>query len=258
MKFNFEVYNCNGGNPTAILKNCESEEMFSKVADKIYDLKPEVDQTAVILENNENGCTFQLVGGEFCGNACLTICGYMKKEFNIENGYVINKIIDENNINHYIKINSKCDGDLYKLSIPKELLIKNISNTEASNYIVEMNGITHIIIPKSFGEDNLKYVENEIKKLEEKKCVPDVLGIIFYDGIKIDPFIWIKRIKLLQNQTSCLSGSVAVACYLKDIKNINSFNIMQPTNQSYEIEFKEDFIDISGRVNWTDCGEVEI
>ena len=93
MKYKFEIYNCNGGNPTAILKNCNSEEMFSKVADKIYDIKPEVDQTAVILKNSENSCTFQLVGGEFCGNACLTICGYMKKEFNIQNGYVINKII---------------------------------------------------------------------------------------------------------------------------------------------------------------------
>lgn len=44
---------------------------------------PEIDQAAIIIEENENNCTFQLINGEFCGNACIPVCKYMCEKYGI-------------------------------------------------------------------------------------------------------------------------------------------------------------------------------
>lgn len=44
--------------------------------------------------------------------------------------------------------------------------------------------------------------------------LPNAMGVIFLDDNKIEPFIWIKRIELLQHQQSCLSGSIAALEYI--------------------------------------------
>ena len=50
MKYKYEIYNCNNGNPTAIITNCSDERIYENIAEKIYEIHPEVDQAAVILE----------------------------------------------------------------------------------------------------------------------------------------------------------------------------------------------------------------
>lgn len=259
MKYKYEIFNCNNGNPTAIITNCINEEKKVAVSEKIYDLMPDIDQAAIIIEQNEKSCTFQLINGEFCGNACLSICGYMKKMYGNNDITIINKIIDENNQTHYINIKASYENDICSLVIPKKMLINKVEKTKNEIYKVEMNGITHLIIPKSFGIENQKIAYDKIDEFKKENNMPDVLGIIFMNENKIDPFIWINRINLLQNQTACLSGSIATTAYINDIKSNNmDVDIIQPTNESYNIKIEDTNINVKGTVRNIGSGEIEI
>lgn len=259
MKYKYEIFNCNNGNPTAVITNCINEEKKIEVSEKIYDLMPDIDQVAIIIEQNEESCTFQLINGEFCGNACLSICGYMKKKYEHKNITIVNKVIDENNQTHYINIKGSYENDICSLVIPKKMLINKIEKTKNGTYKVKMNGITHLIIPKSFGIENQKIAYNIKDELKKEETLPDVLGIIFMHENRIEPFIWINRINLLQTQTACLSGSIAATSYINDIKSNNTdVNIIQPTNESYNIKIEDTNINVKGIVRNIGLGEIEV
>ena len=254
MKYNYEIYTCNDGNPTALIVNCNDEKMYIDIAEQLYKTK-KVDQVAVILDVNDKRCTFQLVNGEFCGNACLSICSYMYENYKVKVASIINKIFDKKGNVEYIKIDSKFDGKIGNLLIPKELFLND--NNSVDNF-VKMSGITHLIIPESFGNNNEEYARKKIKKLEEKNIDLDILGIVFLEDNKIDPFIWIKRIKLLQHQSSCLSASIAALEYLQKNNRINEDRIIQPSGEAYIIKFKDNNIDITGIVRKIETGIVEV
>lgn len=246
MGFEYEIYRCNDGNPTAIITNNSSERDYRSIAETIYQTHPEVDQVAVVLNVNDNECTFQLVNGEFCGNACLAISAYIYDNYHITESTIINKIKKSNGEYESIEIKSKCGGKLGNLLIPRSLFLTNNQQEQSEDYIVKMNGISHLIIPQSFLEMNGEYAKKQIEKLEGKNLVPDVFGIIFLENNKIDPYIWIKRIGLLQHQQACLSGSIAALEYLINKRKTYEREIIQPTGKAYEIEFKKDHIDITG------------
>ncbi len=258
MKYKYEIYNCNNGNPTAIITNCSDERIYENIAEKIYEIHPEVDQAAVILEVKEKKCTFQLVNGEFCGNACLSVSAFMFENYKIKDANIVNKIINENDKVEYIEIESKYDGKIGNLVIPKGLFLTNDKCGDFDNYTVKMNGIVHLIIPQSYGKENEEYAKTKIEKMKEKNTVPDVLGIVFLENNKIDPFIWIKRIQLLQHQNSCLSGSIAALEYLQKKEKIKEKLIVQPTGEAYDIKFKENYIDITGIIRKSELGIVEV
>ena len=257
MEYKYETYSCNNGNPTAIITNCIDENIYPNIAEQLYKTR-EVDQIAVILKIEDNKCTFQLVNGEFCGNACLSISSYMYENYQIKDIIIINKIIDKNGIINDIRIISKYENNIGNLIIPKELFLTKDKKDNQEYYKTNMNGIEHIIIPKSYGNKNEEYAKKEISKLEKKNKIQDILGIIFLENNIIDPYIWINRIKLLQHQQSCLSGSIAALEYLKTKKGITKTKIIQPTGEAYEITIKKNNIHISGNVKRIKVGIIEV
>lgn len=258
MNYKYEIYNCNKGNPTAIITNCDHEKMYENIAEKIYEIHPEVDQAAIILDVKGKECSFQLVNGEFCGNACLSVSAFMYNNYKMKDVNIVNKIINKNDNAEYIKIESKYDGENGNLIIPKNLFIINEQYDNYENYTVKMNGIEHLIIPRSYGILNEKYAKMEIEKMERNNTIPDIIGIIFLESNKIDPFIWIRRVKLLQHQMSCLSGSIATLEYLHKKEKKEENLIIQPTGEAYEIQLNEDYININGIVRKIGFGSVEV
>jgi hypothetical protein len=55
-----------------------------------------------------------------------------------------------------------------------------------------------------------------------------------------------------------LSGSIAALEYLEATKNIKESNITQPTGESYNIKFKENYIDITGTVRKVESKILEV
>ena len=257
MKYKYEIYNCNNGNPTAIITNCTDEKIYKKLSEEIYKTNKNVDQVAVILDVKDNTCTFKLVNGEFCGNACLSISAYMYNNYKTKDITIINKIKKDNQ-EVDIEIKSIFNNNTGNLIIPKGLFLPNNKCTNLEDYKVEMNGITHYIIPNSYGDKNEEFARSKIQEMEENNTIKNILGIIFLENNKIDPFIWINRIKLLQHQDSCLSGSIAALEYLETTNNIKESDITQPTGESYNIKFKENYIDITGTVRKVETKILEV
>lgn len=258
MKAKYEVYTCNKGNPTVIFNDKMSLEDCQRLATVTYQNMPVIDQGGIILNVDGNNCVFRLIGGEFCGNACATAVAYMNRNYNSTKGVIKYEVENENGERQYINVNYSTDGKTCTLQIPREALLSDVGLTESGDYLVNMDGMSHIVVPK-VGKENNRELAIKIRDYAiEHDDLPEVFGIIFLDEYEIDPYIWIPTPNLLQNQQSCLSGSVAAAKYLMDNYNEMIVNIKQPTGLAYTIEIQENYILLSGTIDLMVRGTVEI
>jgi diaminopimelate epimerase len=236
MKTRYEIYDL-GGNITAIIPEMPNNFECLTIANKIMQQNPNVEQVAVIEKVNKNVCTFKMVGGEFCGNACRAVAEFMRRNFGFEKSKII--------ING-MKINAASNGETSEINIAKNNLVKETKNINGQ-FCVYMNGITQIIIPQNF-KNNLQKAEEMIIDFEKFNNIQDALGIMFLSGNKIDPFVWVVKAKTFFNETACLSGSIAAALFLGET------DIVQPTGETYAIKFNKRFIKASGKVTFIKGG----
>ncbi|MDR1102052.1 MAG: hypothetical protein LBL34_06870 [Clostridiales bacterium] len=200
----YKIYNP-GGNKTALVMGLEYD--YKGVNSEIMRDNPDVEQVGFVATD---GYELKMAGGEFCGNACRCAANYYLggKQGEIELETAAGKV--------KCGINER--GETW-VELPKptpRAIAEGI-------YLVEMEGITHIVIDKaSVGA----------------KCV----GVIPYESGAINPFVWVRDINTFFNETGCLSGSVAVASVM-DVGKLR-----QPSQADYKIEKNDLSIKVSGTV----------
>ena len=230
-----EIYDL-GGNTTALVTNRLGDEEALIVAGKIMKNYPEVEQVGMILDANQGFCTFRMMGGEFCGNACRAVAEFMRRNYGFEECEIV--------ING-IKTKAKSNGRESEVVIPRDELVRRVESS-GEQFIVYMNGITHIVIPQDF-DDTEKVAEQIKQDYEERNKITDALGVNFLVGNKINPFVWVTKAKTFFNETACLGGSIAAAMLLNPSgKSI----ITQPSGENYEITIDGKNIVARGRVSF--------
>ncbi|MCL2569977.1 MAG: hypothetical protein FWE16_02095 [Firmicutes bacterium] len=239
MKIIYEIYDL-GGNPTAIITKNVDTQTGINVSKQIMQKYPVVEQVAIIENVKDDTCTFRMAGEEFCGNAIRAVAYFMRKNY----GKPCCTIITCG-----IKINAtKCDGKTSEIVLQKSTLLRGTRIVNGLTYII-MNGITHVVIPGKGNESLAK----QVKKIASKfGLVGSAFGVMFLDGDKLNPFVWVETAQTFFNETACLSGSIAVAIYIKKDKA----EIIQPTNQPYTITFDGDNIYAKGKVAFIKSDEI--
>lgn len=173
-------------------------------------------------------------GGEFCGNACRATAMYLQKNFGIKNSVIY--------ING-IKIKAFCNGKKATIQILKNSLVFNINEIDTGIWLIKQKDMTQIVIRKN----SPLYKENPTKKyastLKEKFNLFDVaVGIIFFDGEKQIPFIFVKDVNTFYKETACVSGSISCALTTKNKLN----KIKQPSGAIYSVLVNRKYIKVLG------------
>lgn len=229
-EFKYYIYSpC--GNDTALVEGTNINEQIKKIINnKIMNANPNIEQVGFVSQDRYK---LAMAGGEFCGNATRSAAYYYLKgnsgeiDINVSGDIIIKAGVNE-------------EGKAWS-QIPLYEGTDYINQLDKEIYEIKINGIKYMILEKDLSKQylsdrkNIKLnAMNLLKKYNIRET--EAMGVIFLEEInekiKIHPVVWVKEINTLFYETSCGSGTTAVAM-LKTIQNNQSQNIdiIQPSNQ---------------------------
>lgn len=238
------------GNITILIWSDIAREEHAKVANVLMDCTYHLGAEQVgYVETSKNSkaiAHLQMMGGEFCGNATRSLA-FMLVARRFPN------IIIENNLAKFyltvsgaqepLEVEVECDSDknpiTAKVQMPIYNNIDSVCQQENIN-LVSLEGISHIIVDNDktpFNKENYKddfigFRDN--LNLQDKEAVGVMWKKIEEDGsISMEPVVWVKETDSYYYETSCGSGTIALALALAKEHNneYQEFKIYQPSGK---------------------------
>jgi diaminopimelate epimerase len=276
MELHFVKFNPSGNTTVLILDSLPRNkyaEISAKVmkntnlcAEQVGFLEPAEDPKAI--------ARLQMMGGEFCGNASRSfaawialggldnhkLCNFNEKDKQITietSGYKgpLTARVQNKESNH------SCFSEI-QMPLPQKII--HGRNDLLSDYsVVIFEGILHVILWNKIAAD--VYIDIVKDFLEEKQLKTDCFGVMFFDkrASGMIPVVYVKAVESLVWESSCGSGSIAVASALahKKAGNIENMKINQPGGELFvRIGWQDGITDahLSGDVIITAIGTVYI
>ena len=236
MKLNYYIVNP-GGNTTAIIPGSFTEEIKIKINNCILKNEPTIEQVGFWTkpQNASADARLEMAGNEFCGNALRSL------------GALLFKF--KKNKKNIFRIESSGIDSILNIKVSKNdsAIVFPLDKIQYKKNICIFPGITHILITKKLNKFEAK------KLLKEKKLLSGASGVISYKKrnrriYTISPIVWINSIKTLYMETSCASGSMALALMIFNILKIRNLKIKQPSNYSLYTTIDKNFIILRGPI----------
>lgn len=160
----------------------------------------------------------QMMGGEFCGNATMSLCAILARERNLNEP--TNFVVEVSGCTAPVPCTIRRDGDGW-LGAVRMPLPRQISTVELDTDggplrvpLVEMPGIAHLILPLGLGAMQLRH------RLPEwnRRIRADALGALSWNEAvsSIDPLVYVPSTGTIMREHGCGSGSAAVGCWLSE------------------------------------------
>lgn len=237
-----------GGNETAIqvIDKPQTSEWYAEKGTELgakYE-KLGAEQSGFLIKSKDH---FQMAGGEFCGNATRSaaiIFSLLQNNPNTQytvSGFdgTVNSHVEPSNHDNEYTVESIFPG----MSISTKEVMAN--GEEA--IIVDLGGIVHVVIQGTMPTDYEKIHRQIVTELNLSQR--DAVGVIWYTKKEsyatIHPVVWVKGIDSFFYETSCGSGSIAVAKVtgLKEIYQVTKEPIQVIiTNKSVSLKSKMEVI----------------
>ncbi len=173
----------------------------------------------------------QMMGGEFCGNATMSLAAYLAHIGDMQDGEKCVYPLEISGADEILHCNIQKNGSLYTASVAMPLpeKIETAILADGKEYpAVFFPGIAHLIVPM---EDMDKAAaENAIAGW----CAAlnmDALGIILTNGdhSAINPIVYVRATGSSVWERGCGSGTAALGAYLASQKQKNiSVSVSQP------------------------------
>ena len=245
MEFKFQIL-VPGGNDTALVYGMTEgiEESWRKAVDEqIRSKYKNVEQVGFVgLPNTENPW-LTMAGGEFCGNATRSAAWFylQGKPGNIE--------IAVSGVPYKLKAGVKNSLEAWS-----QMPIKDKREIRAGIYLVELEGISHIVMmqeqskqylavldenPKEGGETKLKSLAKNI--LEQYDLLKEpAAGVMFLENVNeslmMHPIVHVQKTQTLYYETACGSGTAAVGVVVSTrSRDGEEISILQPSSKTINV-----------------------
>lgn len=162
----------------------------------------------------------QMMAGEFCGNASLSLAAWLAKEKGLTVGESTEILLEVSGAADLVCCEITGEEKDYhgrvQMPLPEKMEERGFS-LRGQQYrfpVVVFEGITHIIVPEEvWGEDGVMLAEQAVK--EWKQELPEVFGILLYDAEKetLHPLVAVGESSLIWEK-GCGSGTCAIGAYL--------------------------------------------
>ena len=200
-----------------------------------------------------NKTHLEMMGGEFCGNACRSFASYLAfkdTEFKNEKVYTITCSGENVSLDVNVRALESKEMFLAKIKMPKNISIKmlNFDEENKENKVCEVHfsGITHFIVESLTDYKDEKIICKIREYCKKKNCF--TFGIMFLnlETLYMRPYVEVQDFGGVW-ENSCGSWNTAVGYYLKEYKDIDFAKIIQPGGW-LEVSFKENEVFIDGLV----------
>jgi len=238
------------GNMTILVWSKVERSNHAKIAnilmDCTYHLGAEQVGYVEVSQNPKVIAHLQMMGGEFCGNATRSLA-FMLVARNFPNIIIKDNLakfyLTVSGVQEPLEVEVACDENQNPLSAKVEMPIYNDMNSVCKKDkvdLVSLEGISHIIVENSvspFDKENYKnnFIEFRDKlELQNEEAVGVMWTNQEEDGsISMEPVVWVKETDSYYYETSCGSGTVALALSIakKSDLNYQEYKIYQPSGK---------------------------
>ncbi|MDR3255767.1 MAG: hypothetical protein LBT31_09390 [Synergistaceae bacterium] len=274
-------------NTTILVESPVPLERHAEVARALMsDVSVCAEQTGFIErpKNDEAWARLQMTGGEFCGNATMSLAAFLVwRNFSGELAKKNSQKGRERKINVPLEVSGvkgviECaitprDGfflGTVRLSAPEGIsdMELPIAGSRFVLTVVRLPGITHVIVPlEIFGSSGAVLRESALKAVDDWARILDAeaFGVMLYDADRcsITPLVHVRESETTVWERGCGSGSAAVGAYIAAVakKSVIS-RVSQPgglieVDARYEGGLVAD-VSITGRVSVSTRGTAYI
>jgi len=238
------------GNMTILIWSKVDRKEHAKIAKILMDCTYHLGAEQVgYVEESKNPkaiAHLQMMGGEFCGNATRSLA-FMLVEKKNPNITIKNNLVKfhltVSGVREPLEVEVECDNNENPVSAKIQMPIYNdISSVcrKENVDLVSLEGISHIIVDndttpfnqKSYKDDFIGFRDN--LNLQDKEAVGVMWKKAEEDGsISMEPVVWVKETDSYYYETSCGSGTVALALAMAKEHNneYQEFKIYQPSGK---------------------------
>ena len=184
----------------------------------------------------------QMMAGEFCGNASLSLAAWLAKEKGLAVGERTEILLEVSGAKEPVccEITREENGYTGRVEMPlperieeRDFLLNGVQYTFP---VVAFHGITHIIVPAAaWGEDGVKLAEQAATTWKSE--LPEVFGILLYDAEEktLQPLVAVGESSLIWEK-GCGSGTCAIGAYLAQKAGVSIVTSLQQPGGSMQAE----------------------
>jgi len=225
MKLTF--YKCSPAeNMTVLVWDPVAQTQYAEVANEIMkESHLHAEQVGFVTEpvqqNSETIARLEMMGGEFCANATLSLAAVLsirkkgierttnsRQAIQLETSGIKESVIcyvDRGDTEYKRKVT-------LQLPLPEKISTMDFSS-EGENVegtLVELPGIAHVIVDEKKTNDRETFFRIIQKRLESEQF--DALGVMFFDDEKcfMQPLVWVRATDSLFWERGCGSGTAAL------------------------------------------------
>lgn len=250
-------------NMTLLIQTPVPRAQHLAVAEKLLAYGSVFAEQAGYIEEAENPKAekrLQMMAGEFCGNASLSLAAWLAKEKELPMGEKTEIVLEVSGAERLVHCEIKREENGFSgrvaMPLPQAMGKKTfmLDGESMELMTVVFAGITHIIVPVDiWGKDAAAKAERAAKKWADE--MPAVFGILLFAEEKqeLKPLVSVQNVSLIWER-GCGSGTSAIGAYLAARAGHSvAMQLKQPGgNMGVEAEYQNGRIDtlfITGNVS---------
>lgn len=220
-------------------------------------LDPTVEQVGFIYQDGDS-LRMDMMGDEFCANASRSFGLYLARKMNLEGVANIMAHVSGRDLPVQVSVDTLSSSAQVGLGPARS--VDSITIAKRAYTLVVLDGISHVIVPQRQEDKDLVY---EIIDFLEENHKDQAYGVLFFDE-KVSfmvPYVYVGGTKSLIRESSCGSGTIALAYYLNDKKDLNFKRDIHQPGGTISLEAgasaSEIFYKIGGPVEFMDTTYIE-
>lgn len=227
-------------NMTILVESRHTRDTYQRVASRIMSYDNVFAEQVGFIEVPESDMAWarlQMMAGEFCGNATISLAAVMAWKKNLQPGNQLEVPLEVSGVNHLLVCQVKVHhtGYLCKLDMPlpisidKKMIVCN--GVTIPTTILRYPGIVHAVVNVSQFDYSIRNIAKILVKSTELLQSEHAAGVLLYQkqSNEIAPLIYVPDIDTLIWERGCGSGSASLGAYLaKETQKNVYLKIKQP------------------------------
>lgn len=210
-------------NMTLLIETPVPREEQLSIAERLISYGSVYAEQAGYIEEAENPLAqkrLQMMAGEFCGNASLSLAALLAEERKLAVGDEAEIVLEVSGADRLVCCRMKKEekGFLGRVSMPLPKTIENkrfcLDGKTYTLPVVAFAGISHIIVPTAlWGENGKEKAERAARQWAAE--MPQAFGILLFDeeDYRLCPLVYVQGASCIWER-GCGSGTSAVGAYL--------------------------------------------
>ncbi|MBD1381798.1 diaminopimelate epimerase [Metabacillus arenae] len=226
MKLEIDFIKCNPTqNMTILVKTIHPFEEYTNIASKLmsYD-SVNAEQVGFIEKSTkkEVAAHLKMAGGEFCGNACMALAGYIASNKGLRQNDSEEIVLEVSGTDELVmcRVIKKIDEYYCQVTmpIPKKIEQRVITydGSDLEIFIVRYREFIHIVIEVEQFNKAVREKAQTLAKLLGVTLEANLIGILLYkpESDELAPLIYVPDLDTMIWERGCGSGTASLGAYL--------------------------------------------